>query len=288
LTDDLMLSLERELARDFAVRVTGIYSRTLNTYRVQNNRRPYDVYNIPITSPDPGPDGRPGTADDPGRTITYYDYPAAYAAASFQQPMLINDARSNQTYRSLEAAASKRLSNRWQFMGSYSATRSHIPYVQNTSGVGDFIVPGLAVFLTTYDPNAEIFAANDTWEWLGRASGSYTFPKAVLLSAHFENRSGIPFARTVSAAGGQQIPSISIRVEPIGERRTESINLLDFRVEKSLRLGSRQKIAVRLNLYNALNVNTPIGLTQQAGASFLNATSIVPPRTAEVSLQYNF
>ena len=159
------------------------------------------MYNIPISSPDPGPDGRPGTTDDPGTVVTYYDYPAEYAAASFQQPMLINDARSNQSYRSIEAAASKRLSNRWQFMGSYSATKSRIPYVQNTSGVGDFIVPGLAVFLTTYDPNAEIFAANHTWEWLGRASGSYTFPKAVLVSAHFENRSGIPFARRCRRQG---------------------------------------------------------------------------------------
>jgi hypothetical protein len=29
-------------------------------------------------------------------------------------------------------------------------------------------------------------------------------------------------------------------------------------------------------------------MTQQSGPSFLNATSIVPPRTAELSVQYNF
>ena len=145
----------------------------------------------------------------------------------------------------------------------------------------------MAVFLTTYDPNAEIFAANHTWEWLGRASGSYTFPADILVSAHFEHRSGIPFARTVSASGGRQIPSITVRVEPIGTRRTPNVNILDFRAEKSLGLGA-QKIALRLNLYNALNVNTMTSLNQLSGASFLSATGIVPPRTAEISVQYSF
>jgi hypothetical protein len=172
-------------------------------------------------------------------------------------------------------------------MASYSATKSHIPYVQNTSGVGDFVSPGLAVFLTTYDPNAEIFTANNTWEWLGRASGSYTFPLDILVSAHFEHRSGVPFARTVSAAGGRQIPSITVRVEPIGERRSPNVNVLDLRLEKSVRVRA-EKVSVRLNLYNALNVNTVTGLTQQSGPNFLRATGIVPPRTAELSLQYTF
>jgi hypothetical protein len=201
--------------------------------------------------------------------------------------MLINDANSNASFRSYEIALSRRLSNRWLFLGSYSATKSHSPYVQNTSGVGDFVQPGLAVFLTTFDPNAEIFAANDTWEWLTRASGGYTFPWDILVSAHFENRSGIPFARTVSATGGVTIPSIAVRVEPIGTRRTSSVNILDFRGEKALRFGA-QRLSLRVNLYNMLNVNTVTSLNQQSGATFLGATAIVPPRTAEVSAQFTF
>ena len=59
------------------MRFTGIYSKTFNFQRLQNNKRPYDVYTIPITNPDPGPDNILGTADDPGTSITYYDFPAA-------------------------------------------------------------------------------------------------------------------------------------------------------------------------------------------------------------------
>jgi outer membrane receptor protein involved in Fe transport len=288
MTDDLTISVERELLPSFAVRVTGIYTRTRNIYRVQNNLRPYGSYTIPVTRPDPGPDGRLGTADDPGTSVTYYEYPAALAPAAFQQPMLINDNSANQTYKTLEVAANKRFGGRWQLMASYSATKLHIPFVQNTSGVGDFISPGLTVFLTTYDPNAEIFTSNDTWEWTATASGSYAMPWAVLLSAHVESRSGLPFARTVSATGGVTIPSITVRVNPIGTYWTPAVNLVDFRVEKALSFRASRKMALRLNIYNLLNANTVTNLTQLSGPNFLGATGILPSRVAEFGLSYRF
>jgi hypothetical protein len=288
MSDEFTLSAERELLPNFAIRLTGIYSRTLNAYRVQNNLRPYDVYNIPVTSPDPGPDGVRGTNDDPGTAVTYYEYPAALAGVAFQQPMLINDRNSDQTYKSVEVAASKRLTDRWQFMASYSATKMDIPIVQNTSGVSDFASPGLAPFVSTFDPNAEIFTADKTWEWMGRVSGSYRFPWEVILSANFDHRSGTPFARTVSAAGGRTIPSLTVRVEPIGTRRTPSINLMDFRAEKSFRLATGHRLGLRVQVYNALNVNTATGVTQLSGPNFLRPSSIVPPRTTEFGVTYNF
>ncbi len=69
--DEFSVSFEQELVANLAMRVTGVYSRAMNTYRMQNNRRPYEAYNIPITNRDPGPDGEVGNGDD-GGLITYY------------------------------------------------------------------------------------------------------------------------------------------------------------------------------------------------------------------------
>jgi hypothetical protein len=286
--DELSLSIERELLPNFAIRVTGLYTKTLNAYRVQNNLRPYDVYTIPVSASDPGPDGVRGNSDDPGTLLTYYEYPAALAGIKFQQPTLVNDPKADQSYKTIELAASKRLSRRWQFMASYSATKVNIPIVQNTTGISDFAVPGLAPFVSTLDPNAEIFAENRTWEWLGRASGSYQLPWDVTLSANFDHRSGVPYARMVSVAGGRTIPSMTLRVEPIGDRRTPSINLVDFRAEKVVRLARGHRWGLRVNLYNALNTNTAVGVTQLSGPNFLRPTSIVPPRTTEFGVTYYF
>src|SRR5207253_7247561 len=60
-TDEWSMSFERELMANFGIRVTGIYSKTMNSYRLQNNLRPYSAYTIPVTNADPGRDGKVGT-----------------------------------------------------------------------------------------------------------------------------------------------------------------------------------------------------------------------------------
>ena len=41
-------------------------------------------------------------ATNPGTSITYYDYPASLAGAAFQVPVLVNDPKANQTYKTFE------------------------------------------------------------------------------------------------------------------------------------------------------------------------------------------
>src|SRR5580765_257876 len=90
--DEFSLAVERQLGGTFAVRVTGVYSNTKNIYKIANNLRPASVYNIPITNLDPGPDGRLGTSDDTGRSITYYEYPTSLGSAAFSKTMQSNSA----------------------------------------------------------------------------------------------------------------------------------------------------------------------------------------------------
>jgi outer membrane receptor protein involved in Fe transport len=281
MSDEWTASIERQLIPNMALRVTGIYSRWFRNYRVLNNLRPPDVYTIPITNPDPGPDGLVGSADDPGAILTYWDYPAEYRGAAFQQPMLVNDSSADESYRSFEVAVSKRMSNRWQMMASYSATKLDVPFVPTTGGAFTVNLPAL-------DPNAEILASNETWEWLGRMSGAYSFPLDVQVSANFEHRSGSPWARTVSVRGGQQIPSLTLRAEPIGARRLPNLSLLNMRVEKSLRMTGNQRVALRLNVYNVFNVNTVLTNNTLSGSAFGRPTSIQAPLIAEIGVNYTF
>jgi hypothetical protein len=77
-------------------------------------------------------------------------------------------------------------------------------------------------------------------------------------------------------------------VEPIGAQRLPNLNLLNVRAEKSFGLGASQRLAVRLNIYNALNVNTVLSVIGQSGNAFARPTLITPPRIAEVGLTYTF
>jgi len=280
-TDEYSVQFEREVVPNFAMRLTGAHSRALDQQRLANLRRPYEVYNIPITNRDPGPDGTLNNADDPGTSITYYEYPAALSTSAFQVATIVNDDKANQKYSTVEVAVSRRLVSRWQMMASYSATKRDVPLPNNVGG-------GTSFGANTQDPNAEIFTADRNWEWLGRASGSYLFPFGLMTSANFEHRSGSPWARTVNFRGGTTIPSITLNVEPIGSRRLPNINLLDFRLEKRLNLGAKQRLQLQLNIFNSLNINAVTSVTQQSGPNFGLATAIVLPRIVAFSAHYTF
>jgi Carboxypeptidase regulatory-like domain len=159
--DEFSASFERELVANFAMRVTGVYSRTMNMNRIQNNFRPYEAYNIPITNRDPGPDGERGTADDAG-LVTYYEFSPELAGAQYEEFMVINDPVADATYKSVEVAAVKRLANRWQFMASYSATKKDRPLIRGLAvGSLNTITQIEAGFL---NPNEEINRSDRTWD----------------------------------------------------------------------------------------------------------------------------
>ena len=139
-----------------------------------------------------------GTADDPGKSITFYEYPVELKPASFSTLMRVNDSNADQTFKTFEVGTTRRLTNGWQLGGSYAATRKHIPF-----GTGTFAL----------NPNAEINNADNTTEWLGRVSGSYLFPFDVAVSANYSHQSGDPQRRTYIFSGGRQIPTITLPTE---------------------------------------------------------------------------
>lgn len=270
--DQFSLSLERELRANFALRVTGLYSRRFNVIRTQNLLRGPEVYTIANTRPDPGPDGRAGTADDPGTTLTWYEYPAAFRPVAFQLNTLVGDPGATETFKTVELTGSKRLSNGWQVLASYSATKSDIPVPAESN----------------INPNVNINTANRTWEWLVRASSAYVFPFNVMVSANFEHRSGDVQARTVSLSGGGTIPTITLNAEPIGSLRLPHLNTMDLRVSKRFDLGRGKRLEGQINLFNVANSNTVTARTVLSGANFLRPSAILASRIVDFNIAYSF
>ena len=111
--EEYSIGFERQLTQTVAVRIGGVYLKNYNVNRSLNPLRPYEVYNIPISRLDPGPDGVNNTSDDTGQTLTYWDYPASYRTAAFDGVKLVNDdPKNDSTYKTIEFAATRRLSER--------------------------------------------------------------------------------------------------------------------------------------------------------------------------------
>jgi hypothetical protein len=274
-TDEYMVQFEQQLTSTLAIRATGVERRYGNAHRLLNELRPYEAYNIPYTNRDPGPDGRLNTADD-GGLITYYDYPNNLVGAQNLRLKLVNDDSANEAYHTFEVSLTKRFANRWQFFISHSATKQDIPMTATGAGVPDF------------NPNAEINTGINTWESMTRASGSYQFPWGILTSANFERRSGDPLARTARFANGANVGSQTLRVEEAGAITLPDINLLTLRFEKRFGLPRSQQVAIRMNVYNALNTDVATGMTVASGANFGRVTSRVLPRIIDFQGEYRF
>ena len=279
--DQLSLTVERQLAQNLGVRLSGLYIRMINQTRFLNTRRPPEAYNIPITNPDPGPDGNALTvADNPGTFITYYDYPAALGGRSNELFIIANDFGLNETHRAVDVQLVKRISNGWQFLASFSATKNAIPLVRSPAGNR---------FIPEWNPNIDINNSDNTWEWIGKISGTYVLPADVSVSANFNHESGAPQARQVLFRGGLQTPTQVLNVEPLGSIHLPHTNILDFRVDKAFRLpASNHRVALRVNLYNALNASTVLTRTLRSGSAYLRPTGIVRPRIVEVGASYTF
>jgi len=285
LSDEFSVSLERELRKGLAVRATGVYARNTNIYRDQNPLRPYESYTVGITRLDPGPDGVTGTADDPGTSITYHEYPTSLRGQRFERYQLSNDPDIDQNFKSFEIGMFRRMAGGWQLMASYSATKKNIPLTASSTQ-SEF---NSNVYAGPDDPNSEINRTDRTWETTGKLSGAYTqLPFGIAVSANYEYRNGTPFARTVLFTGGQTVTSIVINAEPIGTRRRPAVNLFDVRLEKSVTIRGTHKAVIRGNLYNALNLSTVTAIVDRSGPTFLTPTEILQPRIVELSVAYSF
>jgi hypothetical protein len=248
-----------------------------------NLLRPYDVYTIQVTRPDPGPDGSAGTADDPGTMFTYWEYPTTLRGRDFERFTLTNS-DSDQTFKSLDLSLFKRLSNNWQLLMSYALTKRNVPIMPSPTG-SEF---NSNVTSGPLDPNAEINATDRELEWSAKASGVYQLPFQITAAANFEHRSGNPWARQVRFTGGATIPNITLNVEPFGTRRLPHTNQLDLRVEKAFTLPRGQRATARMNVFNLTNANTVLDVTRLSSVNFGLPEEIMPPRIVEFGITYSF
>jgi len=270
-SEESSLRFERQVTNTISARVGYIYKRDFNLFNLVNTARPYDAYNIPITTADPGPDGRAGTADD-GGAITYYDFDPAFLGPDFEYELVVNQPGFENSYHNIEFGVDKRFSDGWQLMGSVLATRQ------------DEWIAGVPT-----NPNQEFFPKNQTWESTFRIAGSYLARWGIMTSTMFEYQSGAAQARDVLFRTGlRQLSSVTLRMEPIGAESLPAYKLLSFRAAKEFPILSGHRMRVQFDLFNALNANDATAITRRSGTNYGRITAIVPPRVARIGVQYTF
>ena len=226
----------------------------------------------PLPSLDPGEDGRVGTGDDPNRSITYWEYPSALSGRQFAGTMLVSWP-GDQTYKTFEVAATRRMSGGWQANASLSFTKTDSQFDDRQALNPNSEINTVAKFLGVPRRKcpAVIFSRGRSWR---RRTGS----------AGRESRRRASTSLPAAPRSGRS-SSTSIHSEPFDFRtRTWSISGL----RSGIRLGGSHTLEGRFDFFNVFNTNFVTGRNLRSGSTYLVPSSIILPRILQMGATYNF
>jgi len=273
-TDETSVTFEQELVNNLALRGLLLYKRVSNDFGNVQVLRPYDVWNIPITRVDPGPDGNAATLGDNGGLVTFYDYQAAYKGAQFEPTMPLNrDSARDDTYKGFELTLTKRPSRGWMALGSFQMIKNH--FYTGTSA-------------TPSNPNQEIFAIDNTWDWSGKLMGSYRAPFDVNLSALYNFLAGTPRQRTYQFRTVPNATSVTIPLEEWGAHRDPNQHVVNLKAARNFRFKGQNRLQLSFDIFNLFNVNTATTIRYVSSDTYGAISAILPPRIARIGVEYSF
>ncbi|HEY7790815.1 MAG TPA: carboxypeptidase regulatory-like domain-containing protein [Vicinamibacterales bacterium] len=282
---EAMAELDHELMANTAVSFTWVRKQMINDFdeaqcpegydcsSTRNVARPASLYTVAVPVIDPGPDGKLGTADD-GGAMTLYTYPAQYAGAAFNQTMFVN-APSNRPdiYNTFEGSFTKRYSNHWNMLASFGITKNNA------------WMPLAAVPQT---PNDELFPRDETWNWHGHMTASYSLPWQVDVSGTLQADSGQHYARTVTFGNIPELNTATVRVEPFGTEQLPTFSTVSLRLSKGLSLGGSRRASIIFDAFNLFNNSAQTAGAFLSGSAYGFATDLLPPRVLRLGAKFSF
>jgi len=196
-------------------------------------------------------------------------------------------------YVTFEITGTKRMSNRWSGLMSFSKTWSSAQNGCGTTGCG---TSGATFFGTSFRQDALVVTPYDLintqtdgkikfTDWSLKLNGTYEGPWGLKVSPMLRTQAGANYGRTFSAvlnSGTVRVPA-----EPLNTRRQDLINVFDFRAEKVVTIGTA-KVAPFIDVYNVTNSNANVSITWASGTSFLRPTAILPPRIARIGAKVSW
>jgi hypothetical protein len=280
---DVTLYLERQITNSLGARVGFVYKTEDDLIGSFNPGRPVSAYTVPFNFLDIGVDGvrqtpsgtsptaAPAAGDD--RWLTLLGVPnTADVNTRFPLTNVTMNLDSYGRYKTIEASANKRLSNRWSLQAGGSHTWTDAYTQPNNPNV---------------DPN------NDSTRWDFKLSGVYEAPYGIRIAPLVRHQAGGNFARTVAtgsaaAATANAIFNGTIQLEPSTARRHDNVTVFDVRVERGFALGHGMRVRGFLDLFNLTNSNAVETRTTSTGTSFLRPTAVLPPRTARLGVRFSW
>ena len=197
--------------------------------------------------------------------------------------------RSTRIGKSITAA--KRLSNRWQVLAGYTYARAKFTNLSVGTSPNAFL-------------NTEGPIYNDRPHQF-KLTGSYILGYDIYVGANYRFQNGPPINRQISAPLSFGGGSTTFNIDPQGTDRLPSLQTMDLRVAKTLKVGGKRTVEVDLDISNLTNADTAWEFRSLTGRlnvrksgdpngeiiniqQYLSPTQILGPRIVQLGFAFRF
>ena len=289
--DEYTLGADLGLNRDLTVRLNLVHKRDWGGSKTLDLAQPFEAYTDRRTGVDPGRDNIVGTADD--GVVEVFSVPRSFPTFGQVIQLTVPTApgEGEDRYWAFESTASKRYSNGWSLLASYSVDKRLVRNINPTN-------PNEARYPQSSGGTlSNIFPPTNPQVYQGvRLSGTHELKWHVLVASTFTAQQGEYFPRII------QVPNaLNSLVDVVVEGqagRYDWVKLMDLRLSKTFTRGkhSFEGMFDVFNLTNTsvvlrhINVNGPNYLKPLAtgGIDAASANPIPAPRIFRLSARYKF
>jgi hypothetical protein len=293
-TDQVIGSLERELAKGLGLQLNYVYKRGRKYAGWVDIQGTYDT--VPYVDEALGPlDTNPT-----GRTIELIRLLSDPEEREFR---ITNPPIMKSDINAVSLGLHKRMADKWQLTASATWLRAKGSLQEGQggageagSGVGIIQRGGLQFRQWGQDPNNYVNAdgrLKSDVEWQFKVQALYQLPAGFLVSANFSSRSGAHIVRRTRAL--RDITNVPenrpILLQPRGENgRLDAVTILDMRLQKDFKFGERTHLSLFADAFNVLNSDTTEGVITSLveSSSYLYPLSPVNPRRVMLGAKVKF
>jgi hypothetical protein len=283
--DQYSAGVEHQAWRDLALEARYVHRRFGN-FIGYVDQRIQDW--VPFQGPDPGPDGRLGTADDGGTLTAYMPY---WWPRGDRDLVLANPPGAFRSHDAVQLVARKRQADDWEAQASYTWSRSHgtIQGSQHSTATqGDLSFWGYGGSRGARErPAARTVFDYSELKLLGWFRSSHL--GGAVVGAVYRWHTGTRWHRSARIADPVLNYADWTAAEAPYSRVMPSIGLLDLRLEKTLALGGAPRtVGLYADVLNVANLGRARASNGRSGAQFGHPTAWTDPRTVRLGLRYRF
>ncbi len=289
--DEFTGGVDLGIGRNLTVRMNVVRKLDWGGSKELDLAQPFEAFTDVRTGIDPGRDNVVGTPDD--GTVQVWSVPSSYP--TFNQVIRLTTntepGEGEDDYWAFETTASKRYSNGWSLLASYSVDRRDVRNINARN-------PNEAAYRAQTNNQGVLMTDPElphVYQGV-RLSGTYELPWRVLVASTFTGQQGEYFPRIVQV---QNALNTVVEVVVEGQAgRYDWVKLMDLRLSKTFVFGkhSFEGMFDVFNLTNSsvvlrhVNVNGPNYLKPLAtsGIDAASANPIPAPRIFRLSARYQF